>query len=275
MYDFYFGSADEIEARKEDYLLFVKRLLPRWVNSIPDSEFVAIHQVAMRLDGRPAPVMVETGIGASTFALLDVVMRTGGTLYSWDINGSKGAFLRAVLNDTLVRHYGRPLHEHWKFIAHGSTVPGIGISILEELDRTVDLCFLDSDHTLNNLLGELRLVAPRLREGSLVVIDDANYDYRHTNTAYINMQRAKVGLPPMAEPEGNRGPTFKQAVSDALCEHGFTAEPVPTSYEETYANDIFFTYFASDRRAMADKGMEKMAALADRLAAWEIKGVTA
>ncbi len=48
MYDFWFGSRDEICANEERYLLFVKRMLPRWSNSIPDSEYLAIHLLYQR-----------------------------------------------------------------------------------------------------------------------------------------------------------------------------------------------------------------------------------
>ena len=45
MYDFCLGDKDEIMADEEGYLLSVKRMLPRWLNSIPDSEFIAIHRL--------------------------------------------------------------------------------------------------------------------------------------------------------------------------------------------------------------------------------------
>jgi len=272
MYDFHFGPPDKIEAEKDRYLLFIKRMMPRWVNSIPDSEYLALHELATRFADHPRPVFVETGIGASTLALLDIVLRTGGVLYSWDINGAKGAFLRSVINDTLVPHYGRPLHQHWRFVAYASTAPLIGIQVLKELNERVDLAFLDSEHTLNNLLAETRLVAPRLNAGSLFVIDDANYDYVHTNIAYINMQRQKLGLPPAPEPPDNRGATFRDAARACLVDAGLTLSDVPTSYADAYDKDIFFAYFAADRAAMAEKGMEKMEALGDRIAAWRIDG---
>ena len=65
MYDFWFGTHDEICADEEKYLLFVKRMLPRWSNSIPDSEYLAIHHALSTLDlGGRCPVVVETGVGA-------------------------------------------------------------------------------------------------------------------------------------------------------------------------------------------------------------------
>ena len=42
----------EIKKNPEDYLIFVKRLLPRWVNGIPDSECIAIFNVLKSLKKR-------------------------------------------------------------------------------------------------------------------------------------------------------------------------------------------------------------------------------
>ena len=49
MYDFSYSNLKEIKKNPEDYLIFVKRLLPRWVNGIPDSECIAIFNVLKSL----------------------------------------------------------------------------------------------------------------------------------------------------------------------------------------------------------------------------------
>ena len=64
MYDFILKTREELvnsEAEK-DFLLSVKRMMPRWCNSIPDSEFLAIYDV---LNDNPliSPYFVETGSG--------------------------------------------------------------------------------------------------------------------------------------------------------------------------------------------------------------------
>lgn len=45
MYDFSYRNLKEIKKNPEDYLIFIKRLLPRWVNGIPDSECIVIFNV--------------------------------------------------------------------------------------------------------------------------------------------------------------------------------------------------------------------------------------
>lgn len=79
MYDFILKTRDELvnsEAEK-DFLLSVKRMMPRWCNSIPDSEFLAIYDI---LNDNPliSPFFVETGSGASTLVLSWFAVRGGG-----------------------------------------------------------------------------------------------------------------------------------------------------------------------------------------------------
>ena len=74
MYDFYFGSQQEINNDEEKYLLSIKRMLPKWMNSIPDTEFIAINEVSKKVE-KKNPVFVETGLGASSIVLLFNVIK--------------------------------------------------------------------------------------------------------------------------------------------------------------------------------------------------------
>ena len=273
MYDFYFGTAEEIKEREDDYLIFIKRLLPRWVNSIPDSEYLAIHQLlqkSVKIGKRP--ILLETGIGASTIALLNHAMKHNGVLYSWDINGSKGAFLRQIATETLAKHYDVNVWNHWTFIPYSSTSDHLGLAVVGELGLESDFCFLDSEHTRHTLLGELDRASESLRDDAIVAIDDANYTAKYMNTAYINMQRSKIGLRPVEDPADNLcAPFFEEAVT-FLRERWNSVEALETTYAKAYQKDIFWSYFSSDRAAMAEKGMEKIASLEHRLTAWRVEG---
>jgi len=44
MYDFTYKNIKDIRKNPNEYLIFVKRLLPRWINGIPDSECIAIFE---------------------------------------------------------------------------------------------------------------------------------------------------------------------------------------------------------------------------------------
>jgi len=273
MYDFWFGSEEEINKDEAKYLLFVKRMMPRWTNSIPDSEYLALHDTLGKLDlkGR-RPVLVETGVGASTIVLLNFAMKHGGVLYSWDPNGPKGAFLRSVFTDTLASRFLKPLQTHWKFVPYNSHSAELGIPILKELGETVDFCFFDSDHTRDVLIGEVDRTIPFLRDEGIVAIDDANYDYVHTNIAYINMQRKKLGLPPVPNPPGNTGEPFYREVEKSLRAAFQNVEYLEDTYKKEYKDDLFWAYFSSDRKVMGQLEMEKTDSLEHRYDSWRVSG---
>jgi len=273
MYDFYFGTKKEIEANEAKYLLFIKRMLPRWCNSIPDSEYLAIHNSLLLLpSASKKPVLVETGAGASTIALLNYAMKHNGVLYSWDFNGPKGAFLRSVCTDTLGSYYGKSIFDHWKFIAYNSLSQHLGVSILGELNANVDFCFFDSEHTSEVLLGELRGVNQYLKENAIIAIDDANYNYVHTNISYINMLRKKLDLPPVQNPSDNVCKPFYMEVETFLRSHWTNVEYLQDTYKKEYKTDLFWSYFSSDREAMGKEGMEKLDSLEHRFDSWRVSG---
>ena len=77
------------------------------------------------------PVIVETGVGASTIVLLNFAMKHDGLLYSWDPNGPKGALLRSVCTDMLVTYHQKLLQQHWKFVPYNSHSVHLGLPILD------------------------------------------------------------------------------------------------------------------------------------------------
>ena len=271
MYDFYFGTEEEIFANEAKYLLFIKRMLPRWCKSIPDSEYLAIDNSLNLLDirGRKS-VLVETGVGASTIVLLNYAMKHDGVLYSWDFNGPKGAFLRSVFTDTLVPLYRKNLSDHWKFVAYNSLSEHLGIKILGELDVKVDFCFFDSEHTRDVLLGELGRVNQFLINNAIVAIDDANYNYVHTNISYINMLRKKLNLPLVQNSSDNVCNPFFVEVEKFLKSKWAAVEYLKDTYKLEYKHDLFWSYYSSDREVMGKIGMEKQDALEHRFDSWRI-----
>lgn len=273
MYDFQFGSKDKINAQPIDWLIFIKRMLPRWCNSIPDSEFVALHETLALLDGKQRPVLVETGCGASTIVLLEYALRNNGILYSWDTNALKGSHVRTICMETLGKHYEQQnLWRHWRFVGYDSRSLHAGIPALAELNETVDLCFLDSEHTLDTLQSELEALTPLFAEKAFVAIDDANYSYRHVNEAYVNMIRSKLGLPPTDDfGDDNNSEPFHKEVANFLRGKFSTVEKLQDSYKQACHSDIFFDYYSADRQTMNELGMEKNAEREHRFDAWLIE----
>lgn len=272
MYDFYFGELNEILENEESYLLFLKRMLPRWTNSIPDSEYLDIFEILNKIDTRSKkPVLVETGVGASSLVMSYFAIKNKGVLYSWDINGSKSAFLRGVVNDTICKSFNKPLHEHWIFIAYSSTDKYLGIPILKEKGEKVDFCFLDSVHTLDNISAEIGALIPVFNDTAYISIDDANYTARHTNLSIINLFRKKLGLKPVEDPPDNRCREYYLEITDFLKKNFKSVELLDNPHKKSYTKDIYFSYYKSDKKVMDDVGMEKLNNLEHRFAAWKVK----
>jgi hypothetical protein len=270
MYDFHFGTKEKIEENRVQWLTFIKRMLPRYCNSIPDSEFVALHETLDLLEQKEHPTIVETGCGASTIVLLEHAMRFNGVLYSWDTNSLKGSHIRKICMETLGKHFdSKNLWNHWKFIGFNSCSKHGGIPILQELGASVDHCFLDSEHTWENLHGELKALAPIFSNRAVVCIDDGNYAYRKFNEAYINMIRSKLDLPATTDfGENNICNPFHEEVDDFLSRKFPKIEKIKDSYKINCHQDIFFEYYSADRKTMDDLGMEKSSEKEHRFDAW-------
>jgi len=271
MYDFYFGTKEDIDKDIKKYLLAVKRMLPRWSNSIPDSEYLALYDAVSSLKLPKRPVFVETGSGASTIILSYFALKTDGELYTWDTNGSKLFFLRSILNDTLMKYFSdRNLNQHWKCVAANSTDKFVGIDMLKELSKQVSACFLDSEHTLDCLIKELKSICELINNEALVAIDDGNYTYKSYNSAYINLIRKKHNLGPINNSPENTCREFWQEVGDYLKAKFRKVEHLADSYKKTYRSDIFWSYYKTDKEKAAQVQMEKMENLAHRFDAWKV-----
>lgn len=272
MYDFYFGTKEKIESDPLKWLIAIKRMLPRYVNGIPDSEYEALYYALREQEPVNKPVLVESGCGASTIVLLEYALRHGGELYTWDICNMKFWYMRGIITDTLMRHFSNlNLSSYWKCVAFSSISPHAGISILKEMKKTVFAGFFDSEHTVKILLDEVDHTTDLIHNGGIIAIDDANYSYKYQNTAYINMIRTKQGLLPIDDPVDNKGNPFYIEVEDILKRKFNSVIKIEDTYKKNFQNDIFWSYYDYDRRTMADLSMEKTDDLIHRFDAWKIK----
>jgi hypothetical protein len=274
MYDFYLGSSEEIAADETRYLLAIKRMMPRWINSLPDSEFIAL---ARLLDEQGAGsggnlVAVETGAGASSLAYAFYALKYDGIAFSWEINSAKGSAIRQVCTETMGSYFRKPLDNHWKLVAFSSLSPYVGLPVLADLVDHVDLFFHDSEHTWDTVGGELEMVMPLLAEGAVVALDDANQDYLHMNAGYVNTFRRKLGLADVEEPSGNRCEPFYLEAERLLREHWERVEHLPDLYKESYRGDPYFAYYDAEFEIKADFGTEREEALEHRFDSWRVSG---
>lgn len=245
-------------------------MLPRWANSLPDSEFLAVHDLIAGSDWKEKPVFVETGIGASTLLLLHHAMERGGRVISWDLSSAKASFLRQVASETLEPLHRRTIADHWSFVSSMSLSPHTGLSILPQLTDRVNLSIHDSDHTWQTIAGEIEGVIPVLAEMSVVCVDDANQVYQHTYEPIINMTRKKLGLSPLPPLPGNRGPAHFQAIPDLLGKYFANVEHVATDVSDSLKSDPYYAWYDTDRRSMASVGMEKFETFQNRFVALRV-----
>jgi len=265
MYDFNFEKKQNIKKNPEDFLIFVKRLLPRWANGIPDSECIAIFKVLKLLNKKSKKnlVLLETGSGASTLALFLHCALFGGRMYSWDINVSKGSFLRSVISESMGRVLNVDVNKIWTFIPFNSTDSNIGIRVLKELNKKADFCFFDSWHTLNHIKAELKAFETVASSKFALAFDDAYYTKKHLNYSYINMLRTKLGLKVIKEPKNNISKPFYIEIENYL-----KSKYKKISKIKDYKRDIFFKYFSADRKFMNKMGMEEKNKLKHRFDAF-------
>ena len=135
MHDFGLRTEEQVYANEKSFLLAVKRMLPRWLNSIPDSEYGAICTIAEEsCKGYDGPVIVETGAGAGTQALVRFAAKYGGHVCTWDISSAKAAVIRQVCKETLTPPVG-DVRRHWTHVPWMSTSCYLGISKLSELGK--------------------------------------------------------------------------------------------------------------------------------------------
>ena len=269
MYDFYFGTKQEIEDNQEDFLIFTKRLLPRWINGIPDSECLALYRSLDNISEKN-PVLLETGCGASTLALFLYASLNQGKVFSWDTNGSKGNFLRSVISEAICLPLGVNLHDIWTFVGFDSTNKHVGIPVLNELGLKGDCCYFDSWHTLNHLMNEIEAFETVTNNSFMVILDDAYYTKREENYSFLNMIRKKLKLNPVTESEDNICDPFYAETENYLKNKYNSVTKIQDTYKLEYKTDIFFEYYQQDRRAMAKVGMEEKDNLPHRFDAWKV-----
>lgn len=275
MYDFFLGSPEEIAGNETKFLIAVKRMMPRWVNSVPDTEFLSLAALldeqgrAARAGGRRF-VIAETGAGASTLACAYYALKYDGLALSWDLNGEKGSLIRTICTETMGNVFTKHVDTHWKLVAHDSLSPYLGLAILPSLVDHVDIFFHDSEHTWNTVHAELKAVTPLLVDGAVVALDDANQDFLHTNMAYINTFRRKLGLPSLPNPHGNTSMPFYQETERFLQANWSQVDYLPDLYKQNVRNDPYFAYFDAEFDIKAELGTERVEKLEHRFDSWRV-----
>lgn len=267
MFDFHFGSREEIESNPEAFLIFLKHLMPRWSNGIPDAEALAIYRATQQVSAGKG-LMIETGSGASTLALVLGAIFSNSRVITWDTNANKGSFLRSVMTEGIGLSLDVDINKYWTFVGLSSLDPHGGIGLVREMGHLIKFGFFDSWHTRDHLTAEVLAALANAGDQAIFAIDDAYYDNAQANYAFVNLTRKKLKLPPIEEPPNNRGIRFDAAVQSLLSERYAAVERLQPLDSRTIQVDIHSVYFATDRRVFASVGMEDEAGGSERFAAW-------
>jgi hypothetical protein len=273
MYDFYFGEKNDVLQNELEFLVSIKRMMPRWVNSIPDSEFIALYDDLNNsniVKSDSTGVIVETGCGASTIILAYFAFKYNKKLYTWDLNQNKISYVKQIIVDTIEKLFNKTVYDHWIYVGYLSNSKELGIDILGEKGETIDFGFFDSEHTADTLLSEINIAMKYINDGAVFALDDANYNYKYQNTSYINIFRKKLALPPVVSPEENLTKKFFELAENAIFEKFPKSTKLDDSYKKNYQGDIFFQYFANDKNIMNNLGMEKLQELEHRYDVFKI-----
>jgi len=244
-------------------LIFIKRLLPRWVNGIPDSEIITLYQTCKKISGKP--IIIETGCGASTIAFVLYAILKNGKVYSWDTNGSKGFFLNSVMNESLGKTFGININDYWNFIASSSTETYSGINLIKEKRIKPNFAFFDSDHTWKTVGEELKLFLKISKKDSIIAFDDAYYNYKEHNIPYINMIRSKLDLKPIKNFKANISKPFFDEAKNFIKKNNYKSTEIKTNFKSLILNDLFLKYYSGDRQFMNKLGMEEKNKITQRI----------
>ena len=101
-------------------------------------------------------------------------------------------------------------------------------------------------------------------------MDDANYDFKHTNHGFINVTRRKIGLSDIPDDPTNKSDLFYVEVENLLNTKAKSVQKIDDSYKTRFSKDIFFDYFRGEFQLKANLKMENEELLDHRFDAWKV-----
>jgi hypothetical protein len=246
MYNYIFGSKTQILKSPIDFLIFVKRLLPKYANSIPDSGVVTLFEQAKKLKDN-SNSMVETGVGASTIILFFSAYLFKKKLYSFDHNPDKISLVRTVINEAICIPLNIKISDYWMPIPSNSIDKHTGLNCLSEFKDKFDYGFFDSAHSLDFLIEEISIFHKIATKKYILGIDDGekiNNKFFHHD--FTNMIRTKINLKKIKNPKNNKCDFFFKEVFNYLKKEAKSVKKLPTFFEKNFEKDLYFNFFGND-----------------------------
>ena len=216
MFDFIYDNKKNILKNPEKFISFVKRLLPKYANSLPDSAAISIFREIKKLKGANN-LIIETGVGSSTIALFVASYIYKKKLFTFDINPDKISLIRQVINDAICRPLKANIFDYWTYVSSNSLDKYTGIPALKEFKKKPQFAFLDSSHSLEHLKKEVTEFTKIAPKEFTLGIDDGNHkNSKFFSFGYTNMIRYKMGLKKISNPKQNISPPFIVEINNLL-----------------------------------------------------------
>ena len=246
MFDYLYSNKRNILKNPEKFIIFVKRLLPKYANSLPDSAAISLFREIKKLRG-VNNLVIETGVGASTIALFVASYIYKKKLFTFDINPDKISLIRQVINDTICRPLKANIFDYWTYVPSDSLDKYTGIPALKEFKKKSQFAFLDSLHSLEHLKKEVIEFTKVSTKKFILGIDDGNIvNSRFFSFGYTNMLRNKMGLKKITNPKQNASPPFVFEIHKLLKKKFKYVKKSETFFQKNYQNDLWFNYFGTD-----------------------------
>jgi hypothetical protein len=246
MFDFIYDRKKNILKNPEKFIIFVKRLLPKYANSLPDSAAISIFREIKKLKGSNN-LIIETGVGASTIVLFLASYIYKKKLFTFDINPDKISLMRQVINDAICRPLKINIFDYWTYVPSNSLDKYTGIPALEGFKRKPQFAFLDSYHSLEHLKKEVMEFSKIASKEFILGIDDGHLiNSRFFPFGYTNMVRQKMGLKKISNPKQNNSPSFFVEINNLLKKNFKSVNILKTFFQKNYQNDLWFNYFGAD-----------------------------
>ncbi len=223
-------------------LIEIKKLLPKYLNCIPDNSALSILEVIKKT--KENNLMLETGVGVSTIALFIGSYLKKKKFYSFDLNQDKISIIKQVINETICERLKINISDHWIAVPTDSLCPYSGIRALKDLKKKFDFGFFDSSHTLNHLNDELNCFLLLVANNFFIGIDDAHMNYKKINLDYINLVRSKTNLKKILVKD-NQCNEFYIEVFDKLRKLYKKTKLIKPYKKLNSNNDIYFKYYGN------------------------------
>ena len=241
MYNYYLiKNPKNINAN--NLILEIKKLLPKYLNSISDSTALMILDTIKKT--KKNNYMLETGVGASTIALFLGAYLKKKKFYSFDYSQEKISLIKQIINETICDRLKINISDYWTAIPSDSLCPYLGITSLIELNKNFDFCFLDSNHTLNHLTKELDYFISLTGNTFYFGIDDAHMKYKKVNIDYINLIRLKSNLKKL-KINDNQSKEFHIEVLKKLKNIFKKTEIIKPTKKINSNKDIYYKYYGN------------------------------